>query len=74
MDRPRRFEKTESTAQQHARLQYGCMIALLRGLLIEKHPNQAIVETGGVGYDVTIPVSTFTRLPDPGAEVMKELR
>jgi Holliday junction DNA helicase RuvA len=46
------------------------MIALLRGLLIEKHPNQAIVETGGVGYDVTIPVSTFTRLPDPGAEVL----
>ena len=44
------------------------MIALLRGLLIEKHPNQAIVETGGVGYDVAIPVSTFTRLPDAGAE------
>src|SRR5579864_4512205 len=45
------------------------MIALLRGLLLEKHPNQAIVETGGVGYDVTIPVSTFTHLPDAGAEV-----
>jgi Holliday junction DNA helicase RuvA len=45
------------------------MIALLRGVLLEKHPNQAIVETGGVGYDVTIPVSTFTRLPEPGAEV-----
>ena len=45
------------------------MIALLRGALIEKHPNQAIVETGGVGYDVTIPVSTFTHLPEPGAEV-----
>src|SRR5436853_7921629 len=45
------------------------MIALLRGALIEKHPNQAIVETGGVGYDVTIPISTFTRLPEPGAEV-----
>jgi Holliday junction DNA helicase RuvA len=45
------------------------MIALLRGVLVEKHPNQAIVETGGVGYDVTIPVSTFTRLPEPGAEV-----
>jgi Holliday junction DNA helicase RuvA len=45
------------------------MIALLRGILIEKHPNQAIVETGGVGYDVTIPVSTFTRLPEPGKEV-----
>ena len=45
------------------------MIALLRGLLLEKHPNQAIVETGGVGYDVAIPVSTFTRLPNAGAEV-----
>jgi Holliday junction DNA helicase RuvA len=45
------------------------MIALLRGTLVEKHPNQAIVEAGGVGYDVTIPVSTFTRLPDPGVEV-----
>jgi len=45
------------------------MIALLRGILIEKHPNQAIVEAGGVGYDVIIPVSTFTHLPDPGAEV-----
>jgi holliday junction DNA helicase RuvA len=50
-------------------LQYELMIALLRGVLIEKHPNQAIVEAGGVGYDVTIPVSTFTHLPDSGAEV-----
>ena len=45
------------------------MIALLRGVLVEKHPNQAIVDTGGVGYDVTIPVSTFTPLPEAGAEV-----
>ena len=45
------------------------MIALLRGVLIEKHPNQAIVETGGVGYDVTIPVSTYTHLPETGNEV-----
>jgi Holliday junction DNA helicase RuvA len=45
------------------------MIALLRGVLIEKHPNQAILDAGGVGYDVTIPVSTFTHLPDAGAEV-----
>ncbi len=45
------------------------MIAQLRGVLIEKHPNQAIVEAGGVGYDVAIPVSTFTHLPEPGAEV-----
>jgi holliday junction DNA helicase RuvA len=45
------------------------MIASLRGVLLEKHPNQAIVETGGVGYDVTIPVSTFSHLPDAGSGV-----
>jgi Holliday junction DNA helicase RuvA len=45
------------------------MIAHLRGKLLEKHPNQIIVETGGVGYDVLIPVSTFSALPDAGAEV-----
>lgn len=45
------------------------MIALLRGVLIEKHPNQAIVEAAGVGYDVNIPVSTYTQLPEAGTEV-----
>jgi len=45
------------------------MIAHLCGVLLEKHPNQAIVETGGVGYDVAIPVSTYTHLPDVGAQV-----
>jgi Holliday junction DNA helicase RuvA len=45
------------------------MIAILRGLLLEKHPNQAVVDVGGVGYDVTIPVSTYAHLPDAGAEV-----
>ncbi|HEU0120684.1 MAG TPA: Holliday junction branch migration protein RuvA [Bryobacteraceae bacterium] len=44
------------------------MIAHLRGSVLEKHPNQVIVEAGGVGYEVHIPVSTFTRLPDVGAE------
>jgi Holliday junction DNA helicase RuvA len=45
------------------------MIAHLRGTLIEKHPNQAVVEAGGVGYDVAIPVSTYTALPETGQEV-----
>lgn len=44
------------------------MIALLRGTLVEKHPNQAILDVGGVGYDVTIPISTFSKLADTGAE------
>ena len=45
------------------------MIAFLRGKLLEKHPNQVIVDTAGVGYDVVIPVSTFSALPDAGADV-----
>jgi len=45
------------------------MIAHLRGKLLAKHPNQAIVETGGVGYDVTISVPTFSDLPSVGGEV-----
>ena len=45
------------------------MIAHLRGRLLAKHPNQAIVETGGVGYDVTISVPTFSDLPAIGGEV-----
>ncbi len=44
------------------------MIALLRGTLIEKHPNQAILDVGGVGYDVIVPISTFSKLPDAGGE------
>lgn len=45
------------------------MIAHLRGKLLAKHPNQAIVETAGVGYDVTISVPTFSDLPAVGGEV-----
>jgi holliday junction DNA helicase RuvA len=45
------------------------MIAHLRGKLLVKHPNQAIVETAGVGYDVTISVPTFSDLPASGAEI-----
>jgi Holliday junction DNA helicase RuvA len=44
------------------------MIAHLRGKLIDKQPGQAIVEAGGVGYDVAISVPTFIRLPGVGAE------
>src|SRR6187200_286351 len=45
------------------------MIAHLRGTLLEKHPNQAIVDAQGVGYDVTIPISTFSTLPNLGESV-----
>lgn len=45
------------------------MIAHLRGSIFEKHPNQVIVDVTGVGYDVQIPISTYTSLPDVGQTV-----
>jgi holliday junction DNA helicase RuvA len=45
------------------------MIAHLRGRLLAKHPNQAIIDIGGVGYDVIISVPTFSDLPASGGEV-----
>src|SRR5262252_1083208 len=45
------------------------MIAHLRGKLISKHPNQAILDAAGVGYDVTITVPTFSDLPAVGGDV-----
>src|SRR5258706_15436990 len=44
------------------------MIAHLRGKLLAKHPNQVVVETGGVGYEVNISVPTFSELPANGSE------
>jgi Holliday junction DNA helicase RuvA len=38
------------------------MIGLLRGKLIEKRPNQVLIDVGGVGYQVLIPLSTFAGL------------
>jgi holliday junction DNA helicase RuvA len=45
------------------------MIAFLRGRLGEKQPNRIIVDVGGVGYDVAVPLSTYYTLGEPGAEV-----
>ena len=47
----------------------GSMIAHVRGRLLSKTPGQAIVECGGVGYDVSISVPTFSALPPEGADV-----
>ena len=45
------------------------MIGLLRGRLLEKRPNQVILDVGGVGYLVAVPLSTFAALADLHAEV-----
>jgi holliday junction DNA helicase RuvA len=45
------------------------MIAHLRGKLLAKHPNQVVVETAGVGYEINISVPAFSELPNLGSEV-----
>ena len=40
------------------------MIAYLKGILIQKNPNQLILDTGGVGYCIYIPLSTYLKLGD----------
>jgi Holliday junction DNA helicase RuvA len=45
------------------------MIAHLSGILLSKEPNSVIVDVGGVGYEVAIPVSTFYDLEEPGSTV-----
>ena len=45
------------------------MIAFLSGKLLEKEANSVIVDVGGVGYEVSIPLSTFYELGEVGDEV-----
>ena len=46
------------------------MIARLRGTLIDASYTEELVECGGVGYSVNIPLCTFEKLPLPGKEVI----
>ena len=45
------------------------MIAYLAGVLREKTPSRVVVDVAGVGYEVFVPLSTFTELPDDGKTV-----
>jgi Holliday junction DNA helicase RuvA len=45
------------------------MIAHLSGTLLAKQATSVILDVGGVGYEVTIPLSTFYDLEDPGSAV-----
>jgi holliday junction DNA helicase RuvA len=49
------------------------LIAHLRGKLIEKAPSRLVVEANGVGYEVFVPLSTFTTMPVEGAEVSLDI-
>jgi holliday junction DNA helicase RuvA len=44
------------------------MIGFLRGVLLEKSPQEILLDVSGVGYRVLVPISTFCRLADIGAE------
>jgi len=43
------------------------VIGYLKGTLVSKHPPYIVVDVGGVGYELEAPMSTFYRLPEPGA-------
>ena len=45
------------------------MIASVRGKILQKNPPQIVVECGGIGYEIDVPMSTFYNLPDIGEEV-----
>jgi Holliday junction DNA helicase RuvA len=45
------------------------MIGQLRGRLVQKKPNQILVDVQGVGYELSIPLTSFYELPDEGNEV-----
>ena len=45
------------------------MIAHLRGRILDKQPNRIVVDVAGVGYDVSVPLSTFYGLGDTGSEI-----
>ncbi len=45
------------------------MIAHLSGILLQKSPNQIVIDTHGVGYALYIPLSTFYQLGDEGGQV-----
>lgn len=45
------------------------MIGRLSGVLLEKNPPQLLIDVGGVGYEISVPMSTFYNLPKIGERV-----
>ena len=49
------------------------MISLLRGKIAGKQLGKVILDVGGVGYGVTVPLSTYYRLEEPGGEIVLKI-
>ena len=45
------------------------MIGRIRGILIEKRPPEILLDVGGIGYELQVPMTTLFELPQPGAEL-----
>jgi Holliday junction DNA helicase RuvA len=45
------------------------VIAHLRGRILDKQPNRLVVDVNGVGYDVSVPLSTFYGLGEAGSDI-----
>jgi Holliday junction DNA helicase RuvA len=50
------------------------MIATLRGTVQLREPGRIVLETGGVGYEVFVPLATYHRIPQPGEQARLEIR
>ena len=45
------------------------MIARLAGTVLEKHPMRVVIDVAGVGYDVHVPLSSFSAVGEPGTSL-----
>ena len=46
------------------------MISTLRGSVLEKRPPQVVIEVGGIGYELEMPISSICQLPEKGGTVL----
>ncbi|RKY76105.1 Holliday junction branch migration protein RuvA, partial [candidate division KSB1 bacterium] len=46
------------------------MISYIKGILAEKNPTSIVIETGGIGYQIEIPLSSFDAMGETGDEIV----
>ena len=45
------------------------MIGRITGILVEKQPPEILLDVGGIGYEIQVPLTTLFELPEPGTEL-----